>query len=89
MWIICLSRGAGLPAQSWWPTTEIPAELCCLSEISTRLRIDRAGLLNFDSERMRFGPASVTESTKSISNRFCRYWITGSWTRPSMQLITV
>ena len=41
------------------------------------------------SERIRFGPASVTESMKSTLNRFCRYRMTDSWTRPSMQLMAV
>ena len=89
VWTTCSSRDAGLPVQPWWPTTAIPAEPWCSTETFTRLRIDWTELLSPASERIRLGPASVTESTKSTSNRFCRYWITGSWTRPSMQLMAV
>ena len=89
VWTTCSSRDAGLPVQPWWPTTAIPAESWCSTETFTRLRIDWTEPLSPASERIRLGPASVTESTKSTLNRFCRYWITGSWTRPSMQLMAV
>ena len=89
MWTTCSSRDAGLPVQPWWPTTAIPTESWCSTEMFTRLRIDWTELLFLASERIRLGPASVTESTKSALNRFCRYWITGSWTRPSMQFMAV